>query len=51
MSTTVPSEGSPIDLDALRVMLGGDDGLVRMILEKFREEIRGDIEQLQSLQI
>ena len=51
MSTTVPSEVSPIDLDALRVMLGGDDGLVRVILEKFREEIRGDIVLLQSLQI
>ena len=36
MSTTAPSEGPPIDLDALRVMLGGDDGLVKMILEKFR---------------
>lgn len=50
MSTTVPSESAPIDLDALRVMLGGDDSLVRMILEKFRVEIRGDIEQLQALQ-
>ena len=25
MSTMAPSEGSPIDLDALRVMLGGDE--------------------------
>ena len=46
MSTMEPSEGSPIDLDALRVMLGSDDGLVKMILEKFRAEILGDIEQL-----
>ena len=50
MSTTAPSEGPPIDLDALRVMLGGDDGLVKMILEKFRAEILGDIEQLKTLQ-
>ena len=50
MSTTAPSEGSPIDLDALRVMLGGDDSLVKMILEKFRAEILGDIEQLKTLQ-
>ena len=50
MSTTAPSEGPPIDLDALRVMLGGDDGLVKMILEKFRVEISGDIEQLKRLQ-
>ena len=50
MNTTAPSEGPPIDLDALRVMLGGDDGLVKMILEKFRAEILGDIEQLKTLQ-
>ena len=50
MSTMAPNEGSPIDLDALRVMLGGDDGLVKMILEKFRAEILGDIEQLKTLQ-
>lgn len=50
MSTTAPSEGPPIDLNALRAMLGGDDGLVKMILEKFRAEISGDIEQLKSLQ-
>ena len=50
MSTTAPSEGSPIDLDALRVMLGGDDSLVTMILEKFRAEILGDIEQSKTLQ-
>ena len=49
MSTTAPSEGSPIDLDALRVMLGGDESLVKMILEKFRAEIFGDIEQLKTL--
>ena len=46
MSTMVPSELPPIDLDALRVMLGGDESLVRMILDKFRAEILGDIEQL-----
>ena len=46
----VPSEHPPIDLDALRVMLGGDENLVSMILEKFRAEIFGDIEQLKSLQ-
>ena len=50
MSTMVPSEHPPIDLDALRVMLGGDENLVSMILEKFRAEIFGDIEQLKSLQ-
>ena len=50
MSTTAPSEGPPIDLDALRVMLGGDDGIVKIILEKFRAEILGDIEQLITLQ-
>ena len=50
MSTTAPSDGPPIDLDALRVMLGGDDGIVKMILEKFRAEILGDIEQLKTLQ-
>lgn len=50
MSTTAPSENPPIDLDALRSMLGGDDDLVKMILEKFRTEILGDIEQLKSLQ-
>ena len=50
MSTTAPSEGTPINLDALRVMLGGDDGLVKMILEKFRAEILGDIERLKTLQ-
>ena len=50
MSTMVPSELPPIDLDALRVMLGGDESLVRMILDKFRAEILGDIEQLKSLQ-
>ena len=50
MSTTAPSEGPPIDLDALRVMLGGDDGLVKMILEKFQVEISADIEQLKTLQ-
>ena len=50
MSTTVPSEDPPIDLNALRVMLGGDDGLVKMILEKFRAEILGDIEQLKLIQ-
>jgi hypothetical protein len=32
MSTTAPSEGPPIDLDSLRVMLDGDDGIVKMIL-------------------
>ena len=31
-------------------MLGGDDGLVEMILEKFRAEIFGDIEQLKMLE-
>ena len=50
MSTMVPSEHPPIDLDALRVMLGGDENLVSMILDKFRAEILGDIEQLKSLQ-
>ena len=50
MSTMVPSELPPIELDALRVMLGGDESLVRMILDKFRAEILGDIEQLKSLQ-
>ena len=50
MSTMAPNEDSPIDLDALRVMFGGDDGLVKMILEKFRAEILGDIEQLKTLQ-
>ena len=50
MSTMVPSEHPPIDLDALRVMLGGDENLVSMILDKFRAEIFGDIEQLKSLQ-
>ena len=50
MSTMVPSELPPIDLDALRVMLGGDENLVSMILDKFRAEIFGDIEQLKSLQ-
>ena len=39
MSTMVPSEHPPIDLDALRVMLGGDENLVSMILDKFRAEI------------
>jgi len=51
MSTTVPREDPPIDLNALRVMLGGDGGLVKMILEKFRAEILGDIEQLKLIQI
>lgn len=50
MSTTAPSEGLPIDLNALRIMLGGDDGLVKMILEKFLAEISGDIKQLKSMQ-
>ena len=50
MSTMVPSELLQIDLDALRVMLGGDENLVRMILEKFRAEVLCDIEQLKSLQ-
>ena len=50
MSTMVPSEHPPIDLDALRVMLGGDENLVSMILDKLRAEILGDIEQLKSLQ-
>ena len=50
MSTMVPSEHPPIDLDALRVMLGGDENLVSMILDKFWAEIFGDIEQLKSLQ-
>ena len=50
MSTMVPSEHPPIDLDALRVMLGGDENLVSMILDKFRAEIFGDIEQLKSIQ-
>ena len=50
MSTMVPSEHPPIDLDALRVMLGGDENLVSMILDKFRAEILGDTEQLKSLQ-
>ena len=36
----------PIDLTALSHMLGGDTSLVKMILEKFREEIAGDIESL-----
>ena len=50
MSTMVPSEHPPIDLGALRVMLGGDEHLVSMILDKLRAEILGDIEQLKSLQ-
>ena len=50
MSTTAPSDAPPIDLDALRVMLDGDDSLVKMILQKFRAEILGDIEQLKTLQ-
>lgn len=50
MSTMVPSEHPPIDLDALRVMLGGDENLVSMILDKFRAEILCDIKQLKSLQ-
>ena len=50
MSTMVPSEHPPIDLDALRVMLVGGENLVSMILDKFRAEILGDIEQLKSLQ-
>ena len=43
MSTTAPSEAPPIDLGALRVMLGGDSVLVKLVLEKFRAEIFGDI--------
>jgi HPt (histidine-containing phosphotransfer) domain-containing protein len=39
----------PIDLTALSHMLGGDTSLVKMILEKFREEIAGDIESLAAL--
>ena len=50
MSTMVPSEHPPIDLGALRVMLGGVENLVSMILDKLRAEILGDIEQLKSLQ-
>ena len=36
MSATAPSEAPPIDLDALRVMLGGDSALVKLILENSR---------------
>ena len=43
MSTTAPSEGPPIDLDALRVTLGGDESLVKIIPQKFSAEIFGDI--------
>ena len=43
MSTMVPSGHPPIDLDALRVMLGGDENLVSMILDNFRAEMIGDI--------
>ena len=32
-----------IDLTALSHMLGGDVSLVKMILEKFRAEIAGDV--------
>lgn len=35
-----------IDLTALSHMLGGDVLLVKMILEKFRAEIAGDIAAL-----
>ena len=38
-----------IDLTALSHMLGGDVSLVKMILEKFREEIAGDIAALTDL--
>lgn len=39
----------PMDLPALREMLGGSDGLVGIILGKFRPEIEADIGQLQVL--
>ena len=40
---------APIDLTALSQMLGGDTSLVKMILEKFRAEIEGDISALADL--
>lgn len=49
MSVTEPNDQPPIALDALKQMLGGDDDLVKMILEKFRAEIAGDISQLREL--
>ncbi len=39
----------PMDLTALREMLGGSDDLVGIILGKFRPEIEADISQLQVL--
>ena len=43
------SSNVPMDLPALREMLGGSDDLVGIILGKFRPEIEADIGQLQSL--
>ena len=48
--TMEPNDIPPaIDLTALSHMLGGDVSLVKMILEKFREEIAGDIAALGEL--
>lgn len=40
----------PIDLTALGKMLGDDAALVQIILEKFRAEIKSDIEALVGLE-
>ena len=45
-----PNDVPPaIDLAALSHMLGGDVSLVKMILERFRAEIAGDIAALSDL--
>lgn len=49
MKITESSDLPPIDLTALGNMLGGDAALVQMILEKFRAEIKGDIDALADL--
>jgi len=48
--TMEPNDVPPaIDLAALSHMLGGDVSLVKMILERFRAEIAGDIAALSDL--
>lgn len=50
MKITESSDLPPaIDLTALTQMLGGDVSLVKMILEKFRAQIAGDIAALSDL--
>ena len=49
MKVTESNDLLPIDLTALGKMLGDDAALVQIILEKFRAEIKGDIEALVGL--